>query len=164
MSLTTSAGAPTAAAATAAAAGATRGGIDPRGPQFNAGVTLVILVAALATLGTTTSIVLTLAQTGLFLLGAGAGVACTPHAVVFRRFIRPRLSAPDHLEDPAPPRFAQAVGAVFGVLALIGQLADVPVLAAVALGFATVAATLNAFFRFCLGCEVYLLIRRLAPA
>ena len=139
-------------------------GIDPRAPQFNAAVTLVVLVAALVTLGTPVALVLTAIQFALFAVGAVAGVTKTPHAAVFRRFVRPRLSAPDHLEDPAPPRFAQAVGAVFAGVALIGLLADLDTVAAIALGFATIAATLNAFFRFCLGCEVYLLIRRLAPA
>jgi hypothetical protein len=150
-------------AATSAAPAGAAVGIDPRAPQFNAAVTLVVLVVALTSIGTRLATVLTAIQLALFLLGAIAGVARTPHAAVFRRFIKPRLSAPDHLEDPAPPRFAQAVGAVFTAVALVGLLADLPVLAAVALGFATVAATLNAFFRFCLGCEVYLLIRRLAP-
>jgi hypothetical protein len=34
--------------------------------------------------------------------------------------------------------------------------------AQIALGLALVAAVLNAVFRFCLGCELYLLIRRFA--
>jgi hypothetical protein len=148
----------------AAPAGAVGTGIDPRAPQFNAAVTLVVLVLTLITVGSPIAIVLTAIQFALFAYGAVAGVTKTPHAAVFRRFIRPRLSAPDRLEDPAPPRFAQAVGAIFTAVALIGLLADVPTLAVIALGFAVVAATLNAFFRFCLGCEVYLLLRRLAPA
>ncbi len=37
-------------------------------------------------------------------------------------------------------------------------------LGAVATGFALAAALLNAVFGFCLGCEMYLLIRRIAPA
>ena len=38
-------------------------------------------------------------------------------------------------------------------------------LAQVAVGFALVAALLNALFAFCLGCEVYLLARRItAPS
>ena len=34
----------------------------------------------------------------------------------------------------------------------------------VAIGFALVAALLNAVFRFCLGCELYLLIKRFTTA
>jgi uncharacterized protein DUF4395 len=40
-------------------------------------------------------------------------------------------------------------------------LADLPVLFYVAIGFALVAALLNAVFDFCLGCEIYLRGRRL---
>ena len=135
-------------------------GIDPRGPQFNAAVTVVVLVAILATAGTAVGTVLTAAQAALFLWGATAGVTRTPHATVFKALVRPRLSAPDHLEDPAPPRFAQAVGSVFTLVALVAFLAGGTLVGEVAIGFALVAATLNAVFRFCLGCELYLLIRR----
>lgn len=135
-------------------------GIDPRAPQFNAVITLIILIAALATLETGVGLALVVIQTALFLLGAIAGVSKTPHAWVFRTLIRPRLAAPDHLESPQPPRFAQAVGAVFGLVALAGLLLDSQAVAVTALGFAVVAATLNAFFRFCLGCELFLLLKR----
>lgn len=138
-------------------------GIDPRGPQFNAAVTVVVLVAILATAGTALATVLTAVQAALFLWGATAGVARTPHAAVFRSLVRPRLAPPDHLEDPAPPRFAQAVGAAFTVVALVAFLAGGTLVGEAAIGLALVAATLNAVFRFCLGCEVYLLLRRLSP-
>jgi hypothetical protein len=138
-------------------------GIDPRGPQFNAAVTLVVLVVILATAGSVVGTVLTAAQAALFAWGAVAGVQHTVHARVFRRVVRPRLAAPDHLEDPAPPRFAQAVGLGFTVVALVafvlggsaGQAVGL-----VAIAFALVAATLNAVFRLCLGCELYLLLKR----
>ncbi|MET0998195.1 MAG: DUF4395 family protein, partial [Marmoricola sp.] len=74
------------------------------------------------------------------------------------------LSAPAHLEDPQPPRFAQAVGLVFVVVGLVGYLAGAPLVGAIATGFALAAALLNAVFGFCLGCEIYLLIRRIKPA
>lgn len=134
--------------------------IDPRGPQFNAAVTLVILIAILATAGSWVATALTALQTVLFAIGAIAGPAKTPHSFIFRTLIRPRLSAPKELEDPAPPQFAQAVGLVFLAVALIAFLAGAEVLALVAIGFAVIAATLNAVFRFCLGCELYLLIKR----
>jgi len=135
-------------------------GIDPRGPQFNAAVTMVVLVVILATAGGVVGTVLTAVQTALFVWGAAAGVTRTPHAEVFRAVVRPRLSSPDHLEDPAPPRFAQAVGAVFTGVALIAFLAGATTAGEIAIGLALVAATLNAVFRFCLGCELYLIIKR----
>ncbi len=77
--------------------------------------------------------------------------------------MRPRLAAPAHLEDPQPPRFAQGVGLVFAVVGLVGYLSGAPLVGAIATGFALAAALLNAVFGFCLGCEMYLLIRRVAP-
>jgi hypothetical protein len=74
------------------------------------------------------------------------GVQRGPWALLFRRVVRPRLAPPAHLEDPAPPRFAQGVGLVFALVALAGYLAGAPVVGAVATGFALVAALLNAVF------------------
>jgi hypothetical protein len=138
-------------------------GIDPRGPQLTAGLTAVVLVVILL-LPSPWAAVLTGVQAVLFAIGATRGVQHTPHAWLFRTVVRPRLAAPDELEDPAPPRFAQGVGLVFALIALAGYLSGAPVVGAVATGFALVAALLNAVFRFCLGCEMYLLFRRLLPA
>jgi hypothetical protein len=65
------------------------------------------------------------------------------------------------MEDAAPPRFAQAVGLLFMVVALIALLAGSTIVATVAVAFALAAAFLNAAFNFCLGCEMYLLVARL---
>ena len=137
--------------------------IDPRGPRFTAAVTLVVLAPALLTAPSPVGIGLLVVQLAFFALGATRGVQHTPTAYVFRRLVRPRLSAPAHLEDPEPPRFAQAVGLVFSVVALAGYLAGAPAVGAVAIGFALAAALLNAVFGFCLGCEMYLLLRRALP-
>lgn len=134
-------------------------GIDPRGPQFTAAITVVVLVAILALPGAAAT-TLTAIQFALFTLGAIAGVQKTPHAWAFRTFIRPRLGKPTELEDPKPPQFAQAVGAGFTGGALIAFVLGATVVGQVLIGAALIAATLNAVFRFCLGCEVYLLIQR----
>jgi hypothetical protein len=139
-------------------------GIDPRGPQFTAALTAVVLVVVLVTTPGPVALVLLAAQAILFAWGAAAGVQHTPVAWLFRTLVRPRLAAPDHLEDPAPPRFAQAVGLAFAVTGLLGLVAGLDVLAYAAVGAALVAALLNAVFAFCLGCEAHLLLRRLAPA
>lgn len=138
-------------------------GIDPRGPQFTAGLTAVVLLVILV-LPTAGAAVLTAVQAALFATGVAFGVQRTPTAHLFRALIRPRLSAPTELEDPAPPRFAQAVGLGFTLVALLGFLTGATVLAQVAIGFALVAALLNAVFRFCLGCELYLLLARVRGA
>ncbi len=141
-------------------------GIDPRGPRFTAGVTVVLVAAALIALDPArpVALVLTAVQTVLFALGALRGVQSTPTGLAFRTLIRPRLAPPAHLEDPAPPRFGQTVGLAFGVLALVGIVAGISTLAYVALAFALIAAVLNAAFGFCLGCELYLIGKRLTPA
>jgi hypothetical protein len=137
--------------------------IDPRGARFAAGVTTVLLAVTLVTAPSTTAIAVLAVQTLVFGIGAIAGVQRTPYSWVFRTLVRPRLGAPDELEDAAPPRFAQAVGLGFAVVALVGYLTGVTLLGTVATGFALAAAFLNAAFGFCLGCEVYLLARRIAP-
>ncbi|WP_199425081.1 DUF4395 domain-containing protein [Actinotalea solisilvae] len=158
----TSAPTPPAAATTPATAGSSvpPAGIDPRGPRFGAGVTAVLL-AAVVLLGTGPGATALLAVVALlFVVGVARGVQGSVQGVVFRRFVRPRLAPPAELEDPRPPRFAQAVGLVVTGLGLVlgvaGVASAVPVAAAVAL----VAAFLNAAFGFCLGCEMYLLLRR----
>jgi Domain of unknown function (DUF4395) len=138
-----------------------RSTVDPRGPRFGAAVTTVVLAVALVLMGTTAGTVLVAWQTIVFALGALVGLQAQPYGIVFRRLIRPRLSPPAELEDAAPPRFAQAVGLIFMVVALVALLAGSTVVATVAVAFALAAAFLNAAFNFCLGCEMYLMWARL---
>lgn len=141
-----------------------QGGIDPRGPQFAATLTSIVLVAVLLTAPGPVGIALIGLQALLFGVGVTLGVQKGPWALVFRRLVRPRLAPPPYLEDAAAPRFAQGVGLVFAVVALAGYLAGAPLVGAVATGLALVAALLNAVFRFCLGCEMYLMIRTTTAA
>jgi hypothetical protein len=148
---------------TAPAPTRTANGIDPRGPRLTAGITAVVLVVILL-LPTPGAAVLTGVQAVLFAIGATRGVQHTPHAWLFRTVVRPRLSPPDELEDPVPPRFAQGVGLAFTLVALVGFVSGVTLLGQVAIGLALVAALLNAAFRFCLGCELYLIVKRFTTA
>ena len=138
--------------------------VDPRGQRMAAGLTCVVLAVALVAAPATPAVVLLAVQAVLFATGAVLGVQRTPYSWLFRTFVRPRLGEPAELEDAAPPRFAQAVGLVFALLALAGYLSGADLLGAVAVGCALAAAFLNAAFGFCLGCEVFLLVRRVAPA
>ena len=135
--------------------------IDPRGPRFNALLTSVVLAVALLTAPGTVGVVLLAVQAALFATAVALGVQRTPAAYLFKTLVRPRLAPPAHLEDPAPPRFAQAVGLVFAVVGLVGYLSGVTLLGAIATGFALAAALLNGVFGFCLGCEMYLLLKRI---
>jgi disulfide bond formation protein DsbB len=143
---------------------AARRQIDPRGPRFAATLTTVVLAVALVTAPSTLTEVLLTVQLVVFVIGAVAGVQHTPYSWLFKTVVRPRLAPPTELEDAAPPRFAQGVGLVFAAIALVGYLTGVDLLGAIATGFALAAAFLNGAFGFCLGCEVYLLLRRISPA
>ena len=132
-------------------------GVDPRGPRFAAGVTTVVLAAALLL----ASPALLALQALVFALGAITGPARQPYGLLFKHLVRPRLSAPAHLEDPAAPRFAQACGLAFSLVGLVGFALGATWLALGAIGFALAAAFLNAAFDFCIGCEIYLRVQRL---
>jgi Domain of unknown function (DUF4395) len=140
----------------------TAAGIDPRGPQVAAALTSVVLVVVLLLAPGPAAVVLLALQGVVFAIGATRGVQHTPYSWVFRTAVRPRLSPPLELEDPAPPRFAQAVGLGFALVGLVGYLLGADLLGQLATGLALVAALLNAVFRFCLGCEMYLLLQRFA--
>ncbi|MDI5965361.1 DUF4395 domain-containing protein [Streptomyces sp. SL13] len=130
--------------------------IDARGPRFGAALTTVVLAVVLVT----SSGWLLAAQTAVFALGALLGVRRSPYGVLFARLVRPRLGPPAETEDAAPPRFAQAVGLAFAAIGVIGYFAGPQWLGQAAAGCALAAAFLNSAFGYCLGCEVYLLLRR----
>jgi Domain of unknown function (DUF4395) len=133
--------------------------IDPRGPRFGAVITVVVLAIVLIT----QSGWLLAAQALVFAIGAVAGLRYAPYGLFYRYLIRPRLGPPEHTEAEAPPRFAQAVGAVFALGGVVGFAAGAPIVGTVFAALALVAAFLNAAFDFCLGCQVYLFIKRARP-
>jgi Domain of unknown function (DUF4395) len=129
--------------------------VDPRGLRFAAALTAVVLATVLLT----GSLWLLAAQALVFGLGV---VDRSPYGVLFRRVLRPRLGPPAQLEDPRPPRFAQGVGLFFALVGLVAYLAGSTLAGALATGAALAAAFLNAAFGVCLGCELYLLLRRIS--
>jgi hypothetical protein len=138
-------------------------GIDPRAPRFGAGLTTVVLSVVFLLVTTQPALAgsLLAIQALVFGLGALVGLQAQPYGWVFRSLVRPRLSAPESLEDPRPPRFAQAVGLGFAVVGLVALLLGSTTVALIAVGAALAAAFLNAALGFCLGCEMYLLFVRL---
>jgi hypothetical protein len=133
--------------------------IDPRGPRFGAVITTVVLAVVLIT----GSGWLLAAQALVFAVGAAFGLRYAPYGLLYRWLIRPRLGPPRELEPEAPPRFSQAVGMVFAVAGVAGYAAGVTWLGVAATAAALVAAFLNGAFGYCLGCQMYLLIRRIWP-
>ena len=135
--------------------------IDPRGPRFGAVITTVVLAIILLTIPTTIAIVLVAIQTVVFGLGAFVGLHAQPYGIIYRKFVLTRIGKPTELESVEPPQFAQLVGFLFAVVGLIALLAGADLVATVAVGFALAAAFLNAAFNFCLGCEMYLIGKRI---
>lgn len=135
--------------------------VDPRGPRFGAAITSTVLAIVLLTTPSTLATALLSAQTLVFALGAFAGLQFHPYGWIFRKFVRPRIGAPAEMEDSAPLRFAQLVGFLFAVTGLVSLLTGATNVALIAIGFALAAAFLNAAFNICLGCEMYLLGKRL---
>ncbi|PRY52168.1 uncharacterized protein DUF4395 [Geodermatophilus tzadiensis] len=130
--------------------------VDVRGPRFAAWVTSAVLAAVLLT----ASGWLAAAQAAVFAVGAAAGLRHAPYAVLYRTLVAPRLGPAREREPEAPVRFAQLVGLVFAAVGAAGYLLGAPLLGALATGSALVAALLNAATGFCLGCELYLTVRR----
>ncbi|MEU6777560.1 DUF4395 domain-containing protein [Nonomuraea angiospora] len=127
---------------------------DPRALRFGAAITTLVLALVLVT----GSAWLLAVQAMVFALGV---VSRSPYTMLFKALVK---SAPKETEDARPPKFAQAVGLVFAIAGLVGYLTGITPLALAATAAALLAAFLNAAFGFCLGCEMYLLIRRLLPA
>lgn len=135
--------------------------IDPRAPRIGAAITSLISLTGfiLAQINIAVGLAL-LAITFLLFVWGVFFPKSHPYGFLFRA-IRPKLGEPEYLEDPRPPRFAQQVGlsvsGVGAVISLIDPLAGV----LTGLGVVFVASALNAYFDFCLGCVMYLRIKRL---
>jgi hypothetical protein len=134
--------------------------IDPRGPRFGALLTMVMFAVVLVTGNYWVLAV----QAVVFAIGTLLGLQYSPYGLLYKWLVRPRLGPPRELEAEAPPRFAQAVGLVISIIGIIGYATGVTPLGIVAAALGLVAAILNGVFGLCLGCEMYLMIRRTWPA
>ena len=136
--------------------------VDPRGLRVAAGITAVVVGLVLALPSPAREVLLGV-QVAVFAIAAFAGLARSPYSVFYQTVVRPRIGAPAELEDSRPPRFAQLVGFSFTAVALVAFLAGATTVGLVATAFALIAALLNASIGLCLGCELYLVLRRFTP-
>ena len=134
--------------------------IDVRAPRFAAWVTSAVLAVVLLT----GSGVLLAGQAVVFAVGAFVGMRYAPYGFVFRTVVALLIGPVREREAEEPVRVAEFVGLLFAVVGTAGYLLGAPTIGAVATGLALVAALLNAAAGFCLGCELYLLVRRALPA
>ena len=131
--------------------------IDPRGPQFAAALTSIVLATVLVTAPGAVALVLLGAQAVLFAVGASLGV--TAHAV---RLAVPAPGAPAAGRADASWRTRRRRssprpwGSASRWSGSSASCPAPPLVGLVATGLALVAALLNAVFGFCLGCEIYL--------
>lgn len=133
--------------------------IDPRGPRFGALITMVMFAVVLIT----GSVWVLAFQALCFAVGTFLGLTRSPYGMIYRFLVRPRLGPPGELEAEAPPRFAQAVGLVISIIGIVGYGVGLTPLGMAAAAAGLVAAVLNGVFGLCLGCEMYLAIRRTWP-
>jgi len=130
--------------------------IDARGPRYTAALTTLVLSAAIIT----ESNLIIGFQFTVFLSAVIFGLRRSIYGFLYRNLIQPRLKGAVPSEYESAPRFAQLIGALFALTALIGGLTGNTTVFLIATGFALAAAFLNAAFGFCLGCQIYLLILR----
>jgi hypothetical protein len=128
--------------------------IDARAPRFAAWITTFVLAVVLLT----ESGALLAVQSAVFALGA---TGRSPYTALWKRLPK---TPPTDFEDPRPLRFAQVVGLAFAVVGALGYLTGATLLGTTATAAALAAAFLNAAFGFCLGCEIYLLSKRIKGA
>ena len=128
--------------------------IDPRGHRFGAALSALLLAGAFLVQ------VPILVATVAFALGTSAAfgtrysVLGRPWPLVRRAF---RLGPPTELESEYPPRFAQALGTVGLVVALILLAIGVEPLAWLPVGAVVALQALLAATGYCLGCRLYFL-------
>ncbi|MEA3020421.1 MAG: hypothetical protein QOI47_1945 [Actinomycetota bacterium] len=88
------------------------------------------------------------------------GPKASPLGQLVTRVVTPRLNAaPKYVPGP-PKRFAQAVGVVFSITALVLTIAGAWTAAQVVLLLLATAAFLEAAFALCLGCKAFALLMR----
>jgi hypothetical protein len=131
--------------------------LDPRGQRFAAALTSVVLVVVLATGWGWLAAV----QAAVFAVTA-VDPRRGPYPLIYRAFVLPRIGPAAEREPAAPVRFAQLVGFVFLSVAAVGYLSGATVVGVTFAALGLLAAFLNAAFGLCVGCEVYLALRRLS--
>lgn len=96
-----------------------------------------------------------------FVARALTGPTLSPWGQLVTRVIRPRLPIGARPTPGPPKRFAQAIGATLSLSAAVSALGFGSIeVAQVLVAMITVAASLEAFVGFCLGCRIFALLMR----
>ena len=141
------------------------GQLDPRGPRFGAGITSVLMLVVIYLSLDPDSIQAALAvmifAVAMFTLGSTLGPAKHPYSYLYKFTLRKFLKAPTFLEPAKPVHFAQVIGLVVTGTGLVLHLLSVPNARPIAAAAAFLAAFVNAVFAYCIGCQMYLGLKRL---
>lgn len=136
--------------------------LDPRQPRIGAGITSVFALAAIifGILGEDlVSSAIYAYATFMFIWAVLFRKVKHPYTIVFS-IVRKFLSEPKYMEDPRAPFFAQKIGLVVSSLAFISSM----LVPTIGIGFGImlfIASALNAYLNVCIGCIMYLRLRKL---
>ena len=95
-----------------------------------------------------------------FVARVATGPTLSPLGTLVTRVVRPRLAWTVRNTPGPPKRFAQGIGATLSVGALVAVVFGAGALATALVGAILVAASLEAFAGFCLGCSLFRLLMR----
>ena len=144
---------PSAVSSTAAAGLPPARMIDPRGHRFGAGLSAALLIASFVT-GFVPGVALALASIGI---SAAFGLRWSIYGMIWRRIVAVLHLGKTEPEHEYPPRFAQTLGSVALILALIAFGVGATTLGWVlALAVAGLQSLLG-ITGYCLGCRLYFL-------
>ncbi len=96
-----------------------------------------------------------------FVARVASGPRFSPLGLFATRVVAPRLRSASRLVPGPPKRFAQGIGVVVSVSALIAHLLGAGSVATVLVGMLVIAAGLEAIVGFCLGCRIFAGLMRL---
>ena len=141
------------------------GQLDPRGPRFGAGITsvLMLIVIYLSLDANTIDIAFAVMAFAvvMFVFGSVLGPAKHPYSYLYKFTLRKLLKDPSFLEPAKPVHFAQVIGLVVTGSGLALHFAGVPNALPISAALAFLAAFVNAVFAYCIGCQMYLGLKRL---
>jgi hypothetical protein len=139
--------------------------LDPRGPRFGEGISsilmLVVIYLSLDPASEGSALVVMGFAVVMFTFGSLLGPARHPYSYLYKYTLRKFLKAPAYLEPATPVHFAQVIGLVITGLGLVLGLLGVPWALPIAAAAAFMAAFVNAVFAYCIGCQMYLGLKRL---
>jgi hypothetical protein len=132
--------------------------VDARASRLAQGLTALLVLLPLAARDWRLLVIPLAHLVSSLVVGKRGNVAL----LAFDAFLKPRLG-PGELKDARPPRFANLVGALFLVGAIGAHLAGLAWLGWALAATVAVLAALAATTGFCLGCNLYVFYKHVAP-